>query len=142
MKTRLRESFGQSFHEIMDSQRVFELVDELGRDVVMVRAYLTDVATGMPLDLAGANVRTIRWAWEADLVLELVDSMSDTVLFRAIDRQRVDGPLDADALYAIAPRVTREWSRIMVDRIQELSTFYPSRLYRMQERVRSSDDPN
>jgi hypothetical protein len=138
MQARLEESFGESFHEVMNGQRVFDTSDKLGRDVIMIRGYVSDVATGMPLDLAGANVNSIRWAWEANLVLELVDSMSDTVLFRSIDRQRVDGPLDPDILYAIAPRVTRQWSRAMADRMQELSTFYPSRLFRMQERAREA----
>ncbi len=139
MKEHLEESFGEAFHEIMDSQRVFDAGKKLGRDVIMIRGYLSDVATGLPPDKAGADVDQIRWAWEANLTLELVDSMSDTVLFRSIDRQRVEGPLDADLLYGLAPRVARQWSRTMADRIQELSSFYPSRLYRLQERAREAE---
>ena len=138
MKARLEESFGEAFHETMDNQRVFEAGNDLGRDVIMIRGYLSDVATGLPPDKAGADVDQIRWAWEANLTLELVDSMSDTVLFRSIDRQRIEGPLDADLLYGLAPRVARQWSRTMADRIQELSSFFPSRLYRLQERARES----
>jgi hypothetical protein len=139
MKERLEESFGEAFHEIMDSQRVFDAGKKLGRDVIMIRGYLSDVATGLPPDKAGADVDQIRWAWEANVTLELVDSMSDTVLFRSIDRQRVEGPLDADLLYGLAPRVARQWSRTMADRIQDLSSFYPSRLYRLQERAREAE---
>jgi len=136
MQARLRETFGESFHEIMDGQRVYEISDDVGRDVVLVRAFVTDVATGLPLDLAGSNVNTIRWVWEGNLIIEIRDSMSDDVLFRAIDRQRVEGPVDADILWGLAPRVTRDWSRLMVAHIEELATFYPSRLYRLQERAR------
>jgi hypothetical protein len=139
MKARLEESFGEAFHEIMDNQRAFETGKKLGRDVVMIRGYLSDVATGLPPDKAGADVDQIRWAWEANLTLELVDSMSDTVLFRSVDRQRIEGPLDADILYGLAPRVARQWSRTMADHIQELSSFYPSRLYRMQESAREGE---
>ena len=139
MKERLEESFGEAFHEIMDSQRVFDAGKKLGRDVIMIRGYLSDVATGLPPDKAGADVEQTRWAWEANVTLELVDSMSDTVLFRSIDRQRVEGPLDADLLYGLAPRVARQWSRTMADRIQELSSFYPSRLYRLQESAREAE---
>ncbi len=137
MQARLRETFGESFHATMDGQRVFEVADGVGRDVVLVHAYLTDVATGMPLDLAGSNVNTIRWVWEGNLIVELRDSMSDDVLFRAIDRQRVEGPVDADILWGLAPRVTQQWSRMMVEHIEDLSSFYPSRLYRLQERARA-----
>lgn len=138
MKARLEESFGEAFREIMNNQPVFEAAKKLGRDVVMIRGYLSDVATGMPLDKAGADIDQIRWAWEANLTLELVDSMSDTVLFRSIDRQRAEGRIDPDTLFGLAPRVTRQWSRDMADRIQVLSSFYPSRLYRMQERARGA----
>lgn len=137
MRDRLRETFGESFHEIMGGQRVYEVTDGVGRDVVLVHAYLTDVATGMPLDLAGSNVNMIRWVWEGNLIVELRDSMSDDVLFRAIERQRVEGPVDADTLWGLAPRVTRDWSRVMIGHIEDLATFYPSRLYRLQERARS-----
>jgi len=140
MQKRLQESFGESFHETMDGQRVFEVAKVLGRDVVLVRGYLTDVATGVPLDLAGSDVDVIRWAWEANLVLELRDSMTDDVLFRTVDRQRIEGPLDPDTLFGLAPQVTRSWSRVMVDRLQELSTFYPSRLFRLQERARAAEN--
>lgn len=139
MKARLEDSFGEAFHDIMDNQRVFDTGKKLGRDVIMIRGYLSDVATGLPPDKAGADVDQIRWAWEANLTLELVDSMSDTVLFRSIDRQRIEGPLDADLLYGLAPRVARQWSRTMADHIQELSSFYPSRLYRLQERAREAE---
>ena len=139
MQQRLQETFGESFVESMDAQRDYEVVRNVGRDVVLVQGYLTDVATGMPLDLAGSDVDFIRWAWEANLVVELRDSMSNDVLFRAIDRQRVEGPVDPDTLYGLALLVSRQWSRVMVDRVQELSTFYPSRLYRLQERARDSE---
>ena len=133
MQARLREAFGESFHEAMSGIRSYEVSDELGRDVLLVQGLLTDVVTGLPPDLAGSNVSTIRWVWEANIVIEIRDSMSDEVLARTLDRQRVDGPVDADSVWGLAPRITRRWSRLLAGRLNELSDFYPSRLWRLQQ---------
>lgn len=136
MRRRLRGTFGESFHDAMTVQRAYDVSGELGRDVVLVQAYLTDVTTGVPPDLAGANVATIRWIWEATLVVELRDAMSNEILARFMDRERVDGPVDADRVWGLAPQITRMWSKRMVGRLDELSDFYPSRLWRLQENAR------
>jgi len=133
MQSRLRETFGQSFHDAMPVQRAYDVADELGRDVVLVQAYMTDVTTGLPPDLAGANVISIRWIWDATLVVELRDSMSNEILARLQNRVRVDGPVDADRVWSLAPQITRMWSREMVGHLDELSDLYPSRLYRLHE---------
>ena len=135
MQARLRETFGQSFHDAMPIQRAYDVADQLGRDVVLVQAYMTDVTTGLPPDLAGANVASIRWIWDANLVLELRDSMNNEILARLQKRVRVEGPVDADRVWGLAPQVTRMWSREMIGHLDELSEFYPSRLYRLHERA-------
>jgi len=135
MQERLRETFGESFHEAMSLSRDYEISDELGRDVVLVRGYLTDVATGVPPDRAGATYDTVRWVWEGNLVLELRDSMSDELLLRILDRRRVEGPVEKRRVWSLAPRITLQWSRSAVDQLSILGDFYPSRLRRMQDRA-------
>lgn len=135
MQERLRETFGQSFHEAMARQRDFDLTEELGRDVLLVRAYMTEVATGVPPQLAGNNVITVRWVWEAYLTVELRDSMSDQILARIRARERVDGPVEAARVYSMAPQIMRRWSNLMIEQLDELTDFYPSRLYRLHERA-------
>jgi len=135
MQQRLRETFGESFHQAMGVSHDYEISDRLGRHVVLVQGYVTDVATGLPLELAGTNVNTIRWVWEGNLVLELRDSMSDDVLVRILNRQRVEGPVEADRVWSLAPQVTRHWSKSMLDELSVLTDFYPSRLQRMHERA-------
>jgi hypothetical protein len=141
LQRRLRETFGESFHGAMEKQRSYEVGREVGRDVVLVQAYLTDVTTGVPPEFAGNNVATVRWIWEANLIVELRDSMSNQILARIRDRERVDGPVDADRVWGLAPQITRQWSQRMVERLDELADFYPSRLWRLQERARQRTQP-
>lgn len=140
IQARLREVFGESFHAAMSKMQAFDVSSELGRDVLIVRGLLTDVVTGLPPDFAGSNVSTIRWAWEANVVIEIRDSMSDEVLARTLDRQRVEGPVDADQLWGLAPRITREWSQLLAGHLTALAGLYPSRLWRLQHPSEPSID--
>jgi len=132
MKARLREQFGESFYEAISDDRSYELSNELGRDVLMVQGFLTDVISGIPPDIAGSKIATVRWALEANVIMELRDSMSNEVLARTLDRERI-GPTDARLVLALTPRIAQAWSRLLVRRLRELSSLYPSRLWRLQE---------
>jgi len=113
--------------------RSFELSSELGRDVLMVRGFLTDVVAGFPPDRSGSDVSTVRWAFEANVIIELRDSMSNEILARTLDRSRIEGPFDAELVRGLTPRFTQTWSSLLVTRLGELSDFYPSRLRRLQD---------
>ena len=121
-RTRLRELFGEAFYEAVGEVESFELSDEVGRDVLLVQGLLTDVISGVPPDVAGSvsNIG-IRWVWEANIVLELRDSMSDAVLARTADRERIDGPFGAGAEVAVTPSVVQSWSQLLVGHLEEVS---------------------
>ena len=110
-KERLRELFRDKFNEVLPAVQSFDPSDEVGRDVLMVQGILTDVTSGVPPDLPGSLVTNIRWAWEATMVLELRDSMSDVVLARTAERQRIDGPMDATVVGALTPTIVDGWTR-------------------------------
>ena len=133
MRARLSEVFGETFYEAVSGVQSYELSNELGRDVLMVQGFLTDVISGIPPDRVGVNVSTVKWALEANIVIELRDSMSDEVLARTFDSQRIEGPFDADKMALITSQIAQGWSRLLVRRLRELSDLYPSRLRRLQE---------
>ncbi len=58
-QARLRELFGEAFYEAIEDVESYELTDELGREVLMVRGFLTDVISGVPPDIAGATVNIV-----------------------------------------------------------------------------------
>lgn len=132
-KKQMRALFRESFDEALSGVQSFELTDELGRDVVLVQGFLTDVISGVPPYIPGSAITNIRWAWEASIVLEIRDAMSDTILARTAERRRIDGPLDATLTSALTPRIVNDWSRLLVTRLEELRSFYPSRLSRLAE---------
>jgi len=121
-KARLRELFGRAFYAAVGRVQSYELSDEVGRDVLIVRGLLTDVISGVPPDVVGSvSVSSIKWIWEANIVLELRDSMSDVVLARTADHERIDGPFPSGGETALTPRVVQNWSQLLVERIEDLS---------------------
>lgn len=119
-KAYFQETFGKTFHDHIQHVEPFDMSVQVGRDVLMVQGFLLDVVSGVPPAVVGRTGTLIKRPWEATLVLEIRDSMSDTLLARAVNRQRVDGRFD----FAEIPRATlltmRSWSELLGSRLEEL----------------------
>lgn len=135
-KANLREIFRESFDEALLRARSYERSNDLGRDVLLVQAILTDVISGVPPYIPGSTITNIGWAWETNIVLEIRDSMSDTVLARTVERKRMDGPMDATMVGVLTPLMVNDWTRLLVNRLEELRSFFPTPLSRLDERGR------
>ena len=120
-RARLRELFGAAFYAAVSNLRSYELTDELGRDVLMIQGFLTDVASGVPPDDTTAYGVLIRMAWEATIVMELRDAMSNELLARTVEILRINGPMDPTAVYALTPRFAQEWSSLLIGKFRALS---------------------
>ena len=120
-QARLRERWGQILYEDVSEVDSYEMSNGVGRDVLMVQGSLVDVVSGVPPDTFGSAVTTVLYPWEATIVLELRDSMSDKILARAADGRRLEGPIDSAAIEAVTGTTLRSWSRLLCTRLEELS---------------------
>ena len=120
LKNILESSFAEYFYEEVSAVSSYQLSEEVGREVLLIQAYLTDVISGVPPDVPQAYTTTIRWLWEVGAVLELRDSMTGEILARTADRRRADGPLDANLAWTFTPRATRRWAKLLINRLDEL----------------------
>ena len=68
----------------------YEIVDEPGPDVLLVRGGLLDVVSRVPPEPAGRGTVFIDSVGEATLVLEVRDSVSNAVYARAVDRRAAE----------------------------------------------------
>jgi len=119
-KARLRALFSETFNENLTDEDLYEIQDGVGRDVLMVQGFLIDVISAVPPMSPGSSVSTIRWAWEATIVIEVRDSMSNDLLARAIDRNRGIGPLDAFEIWGHTTQLVRTWSLLLRTRLRQL----------------------
>ena len=96
--------------------------DGVGRDVLTVQGRLVDVISGVPPDVSASTFsRSVRWAWEVGIILEVRDSLSNDILARTSSRRREQGPMDADLVSVRTPVMVRRWSLLLCRRLEELS---------------------
>ena len=120
-KRRLRNTFGERFREAAEVIESFEVSEDVGRDVLMIGGLLTDVTSGVPPEIRGASSQSsVGWAWEANIIMELRDSMSNEVLARTVNRERIEGPFDVAEVGPLSGRITTEWSNLLMRRLEEL----------------------
>lgn len=81
------EEIDGAFQEEMARSQVFEVVDEPGPEVLLVRGALLDVVSRVPPETIGRSRIYIDSVGEATLVLEVRSSVSNTIYARAVDRR-------------------------------------------------------
>lgn len=89
-KERFREQMGVAFLEELSRSEVFTIVEEAGPDVLLIQGGLLDVISFVPQDPVGRGEIFLSRVGEATLVLEVRDSVSEAILFRAVDRRAAE----------------------------------------------------
>lgn len=127
---RLRETVSEAFTSAMTGSDRFELVNEPGPGVLMVRGGLLDVVSRVPPDPVGRSRIFLDSVGEATLVLEIRDSQSKQIYVRAVDRraaERAGMAVEANTVstWAEVRRLANRWAgqlRRGVDGLLEMET--------------------
>ena len=120
-KAGFEEAIREGFLRQLKMGENYELVDEAGPDVLLVIGGLLDVVSYVPPDLqsVGRSDVYLSRVGEATLVLEIRDSVSNTVVARAIDKRAAE---NAAQSLTVSNRVTNSaevrrmadhWGRIL-----------------------------
>jgi len=124
IKKRLAEEFRTIFTDVLTSEG-FELVDEAGPDVLLLRPALLNVDVTAPDIRPAPRSRTyIRSAGEMTLYMELYDSATDTLLARFADPQadpeRLSKVATRTTNQAAATRILRSWAELLAKHLGEV----------------------
>ena len=88
IKTRASETFNAAFIDVLQADDGFEIVDEPGDDVLLIRAAIIDLDVTAPDTQSAGRSRTYTASsGAATLYIELFDSVSGQIIGRAADRQ-------------------------------------------------------
>jgi len=125
-----REEFekvmGEAFREELARSEHFELVDEVGPDVLLIIGGLLDVVSYVPPELSGRGDIYLSQVGEATLVLEIRDSITQTVLVRAIDRRAAESISGFQASNTVhnraeVRRLAKHWARSLRTNLDEFA---------------------
>lgn len=90
IKTDVSTMFNEVFAAQLAADDGFEIVDETGDDVLLIRAAIIDLDITAPDTMSAGRSRTFTTSTgEATLFIELFDSVSGQIIGRAADRQAV-----------------------------------------------------
>ena len=118
----------EAFREELAKSEYFQLVDEAGPEVLLIRGALIDVVSFVPPELTGRGEIYLSRVGEATLVLEIRDSINQTTLVRAVDRraaERTSGDFmrsNRVSNRSEVRRLARLWGRLLRTRLDELAS--------------------
>lgn len=112
-REKLIEQVTKAFDEELAKTANFEIVNAPGEDVLILRGGLMDIVSTTPPDTIGASDIYVSSVGAATLVLEVIDSTTGDVLFRATDRKRIERPgRDMIEVNRVTPWVeVRRWAK-------------------------------
>ncbi len=95
IKTGVADLFKEVFSETLQADDGYEVVDEIGEDVLLIRPAIIDLDINAPDTMQPGRTRTFTAeTGAATLYIELYDSMSSQIIGRAADRQTIRRPGD------------------------------------------------
>lgn len=124
-KERFEKAANDIFLEEFSKSGKFELVDQPGDDVLLVRVEILDVTSMVPPEAPGQRIY-VRTIGEAGLVLEVYDSKEKQILARAVDRREFAFPGDQIRITSRGLNESqvrnglRSWARILVNGLDSM----------------------
>jgi len=107
-RDKLVDTVSAVFKEELSKAQGWEVAEEVGPDVLILRGALLDIVSFIPPEMTGRSEIYLSSVGEATLVIEGVDSMSGEVLFRAVDRRSI-GPTGNTVIRA---NTVTTWSEV------------------------------
>lgn len=124
-KAAFRAVMVEAFLDELEKSEQFTLVQESGPDVLLIRGALLDVVSFVPPDPIGPRSSVyLSRVGEATLVLEIRDSVTETVLVRVADRRAAESlgymqESNRVTNTAEVKRLARGWARLLRERLDE-----------------------
>lgn len=119
-RERLVEVVSGIFDEELQRSEHFTITDEPGQDTLIIVGALHDIVSRVPPDIVGRGEIWLSSLGEGTLVIQLADSLSGEVIFRAVDRRAIESPGSAiRANSASTWGEVRRWARRWATRLRE-----------------------
>lgn len=130
-KAAFEEEISAAFREEMARSEVFEIVEEEGPDVLLIRGGLHDVVSRVPPEITGRSRIFIDSVGEATLVLEIRNSQSNAIYARGVDRRAAGSSAMMQESNQVTNRAEvrrlgRQWGRLLRNGLDTLLTEGPS----------------
>jgi len=120
-RQRLVETVSTVFEEELQRSEHFTVTDEPGAETLIIVGVLHDIVSRVPPDQIGRGEIWLSSLGEATLVIEISDSLSGEVIYRAVDRRAIEnvGSQMIRSNSASTWAEVRRWARRWATRLRE-----------------------
>lgn len=125
-REKLVEETTAIFAEELAKSTRFEVTDARGDDVLILRGALHDIVSNVPPDVVGRGEIYLSSVGEVTIIIEAIDSMSNEVIFRAVERraaQQTGGPAirsSSVTTWVEVRRLMRRWASTLREGLDSL----------------------
>lgn len=127
IKTKLAKEFKKVFTKELETKGGYEIVNEIGEDVLIVRAAIINLDVTAPDTMSAGFSRTFTAnPGQMTLYLELYDSVTNSIIVRAVDAQAARGLGNFQVSNSVtntsdADRILRKWADILRSNLGDLT---------------------
>ncbi len=111
-KTKFEQVVGDSFVKALGQSKIFEIVDEVGPDTLIVRGAVLDIVSDVPPTRTGVNDVYLSSVGEATFVIELIDSETGVIQARVAERRRIQPPGRMNEVSSVPANSATVWSDV------------------------------
>jgi hypothetical protein len=111
-RERLAKEASDIFAEELANSTRFEVTDTRAADAIIIRGALYDIVSNVPPEMVGRGDIYLSSVGEASIVIEVVDSLSNKVIFRGAER-RTAGRTGGQAIRASSVTTWSEVRRLL-----------------------------
>jgi hypothetical protein len=123
IRQNVADEFRRVFTAVLEKEGSYEIVDETGEDVLLLRPAIIDLyVSGPDLQQPGINYTVVSSAGRMTLYLELYDSASNEIIARVVDPRSARGAgrnqlANRVTNKAEADRILRRWALLLRDHL-------------------------
>ena len=111
-KTKFEQVVSDSFVKALGQSKIFQVVDEIGPDTLIVRAAVLDIVSDVPPKLTGVNNVYLTAVGEATFVFELIDAETGVIQARVAERRRIQPQGRMNTVSSVPANSATVWSDV------------------------------
>jgi hypothetical protein len=111
-KKKFEQVVSDSFVKALGQSKIFEVVDEVGPNTLIVRAAVLDIVSDVPPTRTGVNDVYLAAVGEATFVFELFDAETGVIQARVAERRRIQPPGRMNEVSSVPANSATVWSDV------------------------------
>ena len=113
-KAKFEEVVSDTFFKVLGRSKIFEVVDEVGPETLIVRIAMLDIVSNVPSTRPGTNDVYLSAVGEATFMIELIDSETGVIQARAGERRRIQPRGRMNDVSSVPTNSATVWSEVKV----------------------------